>query len=187
MTYDQLAAFLAAVEARSSRRHAVLFLTLADTGLRPGEALALRWPDFDAADRTLSVERAVSAGHVRPTKTEEARRVDLTPRLVEELSRWQAECEAEALMKGRDPAPWVFPSERTSEPLDELNVAKRFRALLRDAGLPKFRLYDLRRTFASHLPAEGAPITYVAAQLGHAKPTTPPAHYAHWLPRGDKG
>jgi hypothetical protein len=26
----------------------------------------------------------------------------------------------------------------------------------------------------------------VAAQLGHAKPTTTLAHYAHWLPRGDK-
>jgi hypothetical protein len=25
---------------------------------------------------------------------------------------------------------------------------------------------------------------YVAAQLGHAKPTTPLAHYAHWLPAG---
>ena len=29
--------------------------------------------------------------------------------------------------------------------------------------------------------------TYVAAQLGHAKPTTTLAHYAHWIPRGDKG
>ena len=34
--------------------------------------------------------------------------------------------------------------------------------------------------------AEGAPITYVAAQLGHRKPTTTLAFYAHWIPRGDK-
>ncbi len=32
----------------------------------------------------------------------------------------------------------------------------------------------------------GAPITYVAAQLGHAKPTTTLAYYAHWIPSGDK-
>jgi integrase len=38
--------------------------------------------------------------------------------------------------------------------------------------LPRFRLYDLRHTFATHLLAEGALITYVAAQLGHKKPTT---------------
>src|SRR6266498_3251474 len=53
-------------------------------------------------------------------------------------------------------------------------------------GWPAFRLYDLRHTFATTLLAEGAPITYVAAQLGHAKPTTTLQWYAHWLPRGDK-
>jgi hypothetical protein len=65
-------------------------------------------------------------------------------------------------------------------------VSRRFRGLVRRAGLPRFRLYDLRHTYATHLLAEGAPITYVADQLGHAKPTTTLAHYAHWLPRGDK-
>ncbi len=56
----------------------------------------------------------------------------------------------------------------------------------RVAGLPRFRLYDLRHTFATHLLGQGAPITYVAAQLGHAKPTTTLAFYAHWIPWGDK-
>jgi len=37
------------------------------------------------------------------------------------------------------------------------------------------------------LPTFLSPITYVAAQLGYAKPTTTLAHYAHWIPRGDKG
>ena len=54
------------------------------------------------------------------------------------------------------------------------------------AGLPRHRLYDLRHTSATHLLADGAPITYVAAQLGHRKPTTTLAFYAHWIPRGDK-
>jgi len=61
-----------------------------------------------------------------------------------------------------------------------------FRATLRAAGLPRFRLYDLRHTFATHLLLQGAPITYVAAQLGHAKPTTTLTYYAHWIPSGDK-
>ena len=37
-------------------------------------------------------------------------------------------------------------------------------------------------TFATHLLAGGAPITYVAAQLGHRKPTTTLLFYAHWIP-----
>ena len=47
-----------------------------------------------------------------------------------------------------------------------------------------FRVYDLRHTFASLLLAQGAPITYVAAQLGHSRPTTTLQFYAHWVPGG---
>ena len=65
-------------------------------------------------------------------------------------------------------------------------MTKAFRALLQVAGLPRFRLYDLRHTFATHLLAQGAPLTYVAAQLGHTKPTTTLAWYAHWIPAGGK-
>lgn len=32
---------------------------LAFTGMRRGEALALRWTDFDAANKTLKIDRAL--------------------------------------------------------------------------------------------------------------------------------
>jgi hypothetical protein len=136
-------------------------------------------------DRTVRIERALSGGRIKPTKTEEARRVDLTPRLAEAFSQWQAHVEAEALMRGGEVSPLIFsPGPRTS--LNVQQVAQRFRRLLALAALPRFRLYDLRHTFATHLLAEGAPITYVAAQLGHRKPTTTLLFYAHWIPGGDK-
>ena len=187
MTYEQLATFLATATARAGKREATMFLALADAGLRPGEVLALRWVDFDPSARTLTVERAVSAGEVGPTKTAEIRTVDVTSRLAEALSEFQATAEAEALVADprRDPSPWMFPSSADA-PLDPSAVAKVFRSVLCAAGLPRFRLYDLRHTFATHLLAQGAPITYVAAQLGHAKLTTTLTYYAHWLPSGDK-
>lgn len=80
---------------------------------------------------------------------------------------------------------WVFCSE-VGTPLDLSNVTKAWRRVLKKAKLPAFRLYDLRHTFATTLLAEGAPLTYVAAQMGHTKPTTTLLWYAHWLPRGDK-
>ena len=180
---EQLGAFLTAAAA-GPRRDAVLFLTLADAGLRPGEALALRWDDVDAVGRAVRVSRAVSAGEIKATKTGGLRDVDLTARLAAALSGWQAAQEAEALVDGRDPSPWVFPGG--TEPLDAETAARRFRAILTRAGLPRFRLYDLRHSFATHLLGDGAPITYIAAQLGHAKPSTTLQFYAHWLPRGDK-
>ena len=54
------------------------------------------------------------------------------------------------------------------------------------AGLPHFRLYDLRHTYASHLIAERADIAYVAKQLGHAKMTTTLLFYGHWFSKGDR-
>jgi hypothetical protein len=41
-------------------------------------------------------------------------------------------------------------------------------------------------TFASQLLALGAPISYVAAQLGHERPTTTLAYYAKWIPTEGK-
>src|ERR1700746_1131189 len=70
--------------------------------------------------------------------------------------------------------------------MDESRVRKRFAFALKRAGLSGHRVYDLRHTFATMLLARGVPITYVAAQLGHAKPTTTLQWYAHWLPRNDK-
>ena len=155
-------------------------------GCSIGESGGLAPSDLvDPTARTLAVERAVSCGEVGPTKTAEIRTVDVTSRLADALSGLQASAEADALVDDRDPSPWMFPSSANT-PRDASAVAKVFRSVLRAAGLPRFRLYDLRHTFLTHLLSQGAPITYVAAQLGHAKPTTTLTYYAHWLPSGDK-
>lgn len=96
------------------------------------------------------------------------------------------ERKVETLKRGWSEMPqWVFISD-VGTPFDLSNVAKAWRRVLKRAKVESFRLYDLRHTFASTLLADGAPITYVAAQLGHRKPTTTLQWYSHWLPRADK-
>jgi integrase len=176
MTPAQLDSFL---KGAAGDRLALLWLTLADCGLRPGEAFALREADVDLANRKLHVRAAVSrGGRIKRTKTDGAREVDMTARLV-------AAFRARKLAKLDDRA-LVFPSD-AGTPLHDVNVGKAFKRVLRRAGLPHFRMYDLRHSYVTHLLSAGAPINFVSAQLGHSKPTTTLNHYAHWLPKVDNG
>ena len=184
MSTEQRDAFLQA--ARAERRFAALLAVLAKAGLRPGEAFALKPGDLDLTDRRVRVERAVSLGQIKPTKTAEARVVDLTPGLVHELRRHLARLKEEGLGRGWGEPEWLFPNE-AGHPYDIKKIEHVFHQARKRAGLPHFRLYDLRHTFASLLLAAGAPITYVSAQLGHANPATTLRYYAKWIPsRGQR-
>jgi integrase len=183
MSQAQLATFLAAAK-EAAPAYAPLFLVLAHMGLRPGEAFALQWSDLDFANRSIRVERAWSKGRVETPKTGRSRMVDMSEHTLWTLRRLRVERQKEKLKHGwRDTPPWVFCTE-AGTPLDESRVRKNFTATLEKAKLSGFRVYDLRHTFASLLLAQGAPITYVAAQLGHSKPTTTLQWYAHWIPSG---
>jgi len=63
-----------------------------------------------------------------------------------------------------------------------LRVGKAFRRVLKKVGLRAHRPYDLRHTTATTLLTQGAPIHYVAHQLGHSNPATTLRHYARWIP-----
>ncbi|SRR5579885_791211 len=184
LSEQQLVAMLDA--AREDADYFPVFLTLARTGLRPGEALALKWEDVNLSDRVITVERALSAGEIGTTKTGHVRRVDMSLELAAALAKLYVGREKETLRRGWPEMPtWVF-INRQGRLLDESRLRKRFARILKRAGLSGFRVYDLRHTFATLLLAKGVPITYVAAQLGHSKPTTTLQWYAHWLPSESK-
>jgi integrase len=180
MSWDDRDALLGA--AAADRRHAALFATLAKAGLRPGEGFALKPTDIDFKNLTGRVERAATDdGSIKATKTHEMRIVDLTPDLAAALKRHVTWLRAEALRTGTGEPEWLFP-KADGTLMDKNHAAAIFRRLLKHAGLPHYRVYDLRHTFASLLLAEGAPITYVAAQLGHSSPATTLRYYAKWIP-----
>lgn len=164
-----------------------LWMTLAMTGLRPGEALALWWEDFDAEAGTLKVRRALTEGPdgpaFGPCKALSARTIRLEPSFVARLQRhrrWQLE---ERLKLG---ARWVderllFATEIGSV-LDRHNVATRFRRRCQARKVPARRLYDLRHSVGTALIASGTDAKTVSEILGHRNVTTTLTHYVHPRP-----
>lgn len=67
---------------------------------------------------------------------------------------------------------------------EERHVRHVFQRVLRRANLPRFRLYDLRHSFASLLLSSNMPLLYVSKQLGHANPMTTLRYYARWVLTG---
>ncbi len=135
---------------------------LAYAGLRPGEALALQWRDI--REQTILVERALSLGVEKDTKTAAHRTVRLLPPLAADLREWR-------LRSGRpgDKA-LIFPSATGtawSQPAYQSWRRRAFKRALDSAGIEHARPYDLRHSFASLLVHEGRSVIYVARQLGH--------------------
>jgi integrase len=181
LSEDEVARLLAA--ARGER---TLLLFLVRTGARPGEALALRWSDINFEKREATIARSISGlGVIGTTKTDTVRTVDLSLELVAALKALRVQNDRAALADGREASKIVFVNSKGGH-TDISRVRKWFASAMKRAGLSGHRLYDLRHTFASTHLAKGHPITYVSAQLGHAKPTMTLHSYAKWLPRADR-
>ncbi len=143
-------------------RDATLISVLAYAGLRPGEALALRWADV--RDSTLLIEGAISLGEQADTKTRRHRTVRLLGPLRADLAAWR-------LAAGRPSSDTlVFPGvgqRPWSEPAYQSWRRRAFSRALGAAGIERARPYDLTHSFASLLLHEGRSVIYVARQLGH--------------------
>ncbi len=186
MTREQMARFLAAAAHTVPGMHA-LFLLMARTGVRLGEALALKWEDVDFGDREIRVARALSAGRFDSPKSGHGRSVDMSDQLSHTLLRLQVARKTETLKRGWPEIPhWLFCTE-AGTPLDASRVRKAFARSLKAAELSAhFSPHCLRHTFASLLLQQGESPAYVQRQLGHASIQLTVDTYGKWLPMGNK-
>ncbi|TAK36118.1 MAG: site-specific integrase [Chloroflexota bacterium] len=170
------------------RLHA-LWVLMATTGLRLGEATALRWEDIDLKTNRLIVQRALQKQKgkglvfVEP-KTERSRRtIHIAAGTVVVLRQHRARQVEERLKAG---ALWedkdlAFCTE-TGAPLTQDMARSPFQTALRRAGLPSIRLHDLRHTAATLLLAQGVHPKVVQEMLGHSTITLTLDTYSHVIP-----
>lgn len=166
-----------------------LWAVLVTTGMRIGEATALRWEDIDWDAGTLAIRRTVhnvvgQGLQFGEPKTERSRRrIELAPgavaalRLQQDLQEWArriagAKWEEHGL---------VFPNT-IGKPMDPGTVSDDLRAALKAAGLPRIRTHDLRHTAATYLLSQGVHPKVVQELLGHSTVTLTLNTYSHVLP-----
>jgi integrase len=148
---------------RDGLRDATLISVLAYAGLRPGEALALRWGDV--LEQTLVVNKALSLGEEKNTKTRSSRSVRLLGPLAADLNEWR-------LASGRpDESALVFPT-RAGKPWSEFDWRnwrrRRYQKAAAEVGIKSRRPYDLRHSLASLLFAEQKNPAEIAEHMGHS-------------------
>jgi integrase len=192
LTAEEIDKFLNAARRMCPGYHA-LFLLAARAGLRRGELVSLQWGDieFGKNDRDSNRYVLVQHNYVRrqhtSTKSKKARRVDMS----RELRRVLFEIRRARLKEaGLEDAvgistELVFPSP-DGRILDPDNLYHRyFIPVLRESGIRKIRLHDLRHSFGSLLIQKGASIVYVKEQMGHSSIQVTVDTYGHLVPGAD--
>jgi integrase len=178
---EEVPAYLKGLEAKAPRYFALL-RTMVFTGLRLGEALGLEWGDIDWHGGFLTVQRARWRDHTTSPKTAGSiRRVNLSPETIKVLRAHRRVEAVAALEAARSMPEKVFVNEAGS-PADESKVRKAHDRALKEAGLRRIRVHDLRGTFAALLVSAGVPIYHVSKMLGHSDPATTARHYADLAP-----
>lgn len=182
LSREELRLLLDTVEAHF-RDHYPLFLLLARTGLRIGEALALQWGDIDFHGRFIGVRRSIVRGRISTPKNGKVRRVDMSLQLTEALKAHQLESKKKGLALGLGSLPkYVFTNEKGSL-IDRHNWRNRvFKKAMEKGKLRRIRIHDLRHTYATLRIAKGDNISDVSNQLGHYSVKLTLDVYNHWVP-----
>ncbi|HHY38522.1 MAG TPA: site-specific integrase [Clostridia bacterium] len=182
LTSEQTAALLRTLE--GDRLYALFCLAVA-TGMRQAELLGLRWEDVNFDNRTISVRQTLQKRRgrllVQGTKTSKSRRqVAISEGIAEILLRHKAQQDRERPFYREDNG-LVF-CTANGTPISARNLTRKFKAVLKAAGLPDIRFYDLRHTHASLLLQAGVNPKVVSERLGHSQINLTLDTYSHVLP-----
>ncbi len=168
----------------TGRIHALVFFLLR-TGCRIGEAAALQPGDLDFRGRFIEVKRNYTGRRITTPKNGKTRRIDMSLKLAEVLKEHLSKMEVEAIAKGKAATEWVLPSPKGTI-LDADYFRKVFYMILKEAGLRRIRIHDLRHTFCTRLIENRESLAYVRDQMGHSSIQVTVDIYGHLVPGSNK-
>ena len=162
LTPDQTQALLVSIRESENEELEFIVLFLIYTGARKREVLEARWQDIDWVRKSWRIPK---------TKSGKIRHVPLSNGAMKVLDKLQLK-----MLPGQIKAPSIFANPRTGVPYVSFYYSWN-NARVR-AGMPEFRIHDLRHSFASCLVNAGRSLYEVQELLGHADIKTT-SRYAH--------
>lgn len=156
-----------------------MMLLIMSSGIRVGEACALRWENIDMTNNTINVLNTVTRGETNyevsdKPKTETSIRVVPVEHDVLEIIN-------EIPKKSQ----YVFFGRKMSF-VPPATIEKNARRVFNELGYTKLRLYDLRHFHATQLLAHGVDVKTVSHRLGHSSPMTTLNTYTHYVEDNDR-
>ncbi len=138
-----------------------LIAWLAESGMRLGEPLKLRWSDLDKRTGWI---------YVAPGKTGKGRRIPYTRRLQEIAKSEPRKLRGELAF-----------SDSEEKPIRPNIMSKQIKTAMVRAGIPEASAHSLRHTFVSRLAVRGVPMKAIADLVGQNTATIT-ARYMHLQP-----
>jgi integrase len=144
-----------AIASKLPEPYATLIIFLALTGLRIGEAVGIKWTDFDG--EVLNVSRRIYEGKADALKTEKSNRpIPIPASLMKRLNKLDHS------------SVWVF-SSKNGTPINPSNAGRRYvQPIARKLGIKFSGFHDFRHTLATDLINSGVSAKAVSQILGHA-------------------
>jgi len=189
MNIDERDKILSDMLAKYDARVHAYFQWMFYTGMRPEEAIALRWSDIDWVREVVRIQRVrtFKGGERDGSKTHTERDVDLVPEAIEALKTMKSHT---FMLRGKDDdqAADIFQNPVTGRAWhDERSQRDNYwRPTLKRLGIRWRKPYNTRHTFATVALMASVPPAYIAAQLGHSVKMLL-EKYALWIPANDHG
>lgn len=186
---EDLKKLLQYIKEKNNTTNYALIWTIALTGMRKGEAAALRWKDINLTDGSINIYETRDTLSQRDVKTKNSvREVEIGDDLCAVLEHYRKKSIEQKLRYGirHKESDHVFINLRTLNCVGRnivnriLNIAYENKAISK-----RITAHGLRHSFASLLCAQGVPITVVAKMLGDT-PNTVLDYYAHSLKEKEK-
>ena len=192
-TRQELQLFVEQSQRSCSWTEQLILKVMAFSGLRLGEALAMRLSRLDVDKMAYHVAESFKLKRFKKPKFGKTRIVDLPAFLVDEFKDYIRQLQKDNLKQGRGGGVdllFVDPKETglwPYRPYSQRKVQALVKRVCKAAGLEIRNPHDLRHTYATLLLMAHQSPGYVQKQLGHSSISITMDIYCHWIPGEGRG